>query len=95
MYVGTVYIHMYSICTSSLLTEIISIIALHRNPSHHQRPTFEKIYNSLVTMTTKHLQMVGADGVSNSSLSAVLGAPLKHSKDLYMDLQETYITEYI
>ena len=73
------------------LTEIISVIALHRNRDHHKRLTFENIHNSLVAITTKDLQMVGTDDVTKSSLSTVLGAPLKHGKELYMDLQKTYM----
>lgn len=61
-----------------------------RHPQAHLRPDFSDVRAALRQSQTSVLQWANED-MNEDPLSLNLGAPLIHGKDLFMDLQSTYI----
>lgn len=68
----------------------VRVCAHCRHPQAHLRPDFSDVRAALRQSQTNVLEWASED-IDEDPLSLHLGAPLIHGKNLFMDLQSTYI----
>jgi len=64
-----------------------------RHPDTESRPTFSELHEALSQPEAELLGWSEEDKKVHPQ-AAVLGAPLESGKDLYLELQEMYISRY-